>query len=106
MNYRVRLTTQAKQDLRNIYEYVAFTLLEPGIAKNLNNRIVDGLKSLYQMPQRYPIYQEELWKSRELRRINIGNYSGFYLVDKQTVQVVRIVYGGRDITTILKESDL
>ena len=106
MNYRVRLTAQAKQDLRNIYEYVAFTLLEPGIAKSLTNRIVDGLKSLNQMPQRYPLYQEEPWKSRELRRINMGNYSGFYLIDKETVQVVRIVYGGRDLNTILRESDL
>jgi toxin ParE1/3/4 len=105
MIYRVKLAELAKLDLRDIYEYVAFSLLEPVIARNLINRIVDGLKSLREMPCRYPIYQEEPWKSRELRRINIGNYSGFYLVTDKTVQVIRIAYGGRDIITILKGSD-
>ena len=105
MIYKVRLTEQAKQDLRGIYEYVAFALLEPGIAKNLRDRIVNGLKSLQQMPYRCPVYQEEPWKSRELRRIIIGNYCGFYLVADKTVQVIRIMYGGRDIINILNESE-
>ena len=105
MTYRVKLTEKAKQDLRDIYEYVAFSLLEPEIARNLKNRIVVGLQSLQEMPFRYPVYQEEPWKSRDLRRINIGNYSGFYLVTSTTVQVIRIVYGGRNITNILMESD-
>jgi toxin ParE1/3/4 len=59
MIYRVALSEQAKQDLYAIYEYVAFTLLEPEIAKNLKNKIVDALKSLREMPCIYPIYQEE-----------------------------------------------
>ena len=103
MIYKVQLTDEAKLDLRGIYEYIAFSLLEPGIAKNVKSRIVAGLKSLNQMPGRYPLYQEEPWKSRGLRRINIGNYSGFYLIGEKTVQIVRILYGGRDIGTSLDE---
>ena len=60
MMYKVRLTEQAREDLRGIYEYVAYTLFEPGVAQTLKNRIVDGLKSLQQMPHRCPIYQKEL----------------------------------------------
>jgi toxin ParE1/3/4 len=105
MTYKVQLGDEAKRDLRGIYEYVAFTLLEPGIARNLTRRIVDGLYSLNEMPERYPIYQEEPWESRGLRRMNIGKYSGFYLVGEKTVQVTRILYGGRDISSILKEFD-
>ena len=103
MIYKVQLTQQAKQDLHGIYEYIAFSLLEPEIAKKLKNRIVVGLNSLKEMPGRYPLYQEEPWKSRGLRRINIENYSGFYLVSESTVKVVRISYGGRDISRILKD---
>ena len=104
MIYKVQLTEEAKRDLRDIYEYIAFSLLEPGIAKNLRNRIVGELKSLREMPGRFPLYHEEPWESRGLRRINIGNYSGFYLTTEKTVQVIRILYGGRDISNILKES--
>jgi hypothetical protein len=37
MTYKAQLTEQAKRDLRDIYEYIAFSLLEPGIAKKLKN---------------------------------------------------------------------
>jgi toxin ParE1/3/4 len=104
MTYTVILGDQAREDLRGIYEYIAFALVEPVIALKLRNRIVDGLNSLSEMPGRYPLYQEEPWKSRGLRRINIGNYSGFYLIQENTVLVIRILYGGRDISTILKSS--
>jgi toxin ParE1/3/4 len=104
MNLRVSLTEQAKRDLRDIYEYIAFTLLEPGVAKKLMHRILQKLGMLGESSGNYPVYQEEPWKTRGLRRINIGNYSGFYLVAKNEVQVIRILYGGRDIGTILKES--
>jgi toxin ParE1/3/4 len=103
-NFQVRLSEQAKQDLRGIYEYIAFTLIEPDIAKKLINQITASLKKLGIAPYSHPIYQDEPWKSRELRRINIGNYSGFYLVAEKEVHVIRILYGGRDIDTILKDS--
>ena len=101
MKYYVELTERALEDLESIYEYIAFMLLEPAIAENVANRITDALQTLEENPKRYPIYQEEPWKSRELRRIIIGNYNGYYIVDEKFVHVVRISYGGRDIVTIL-----
>ena len=56
---KVQLTDEAELDLRGIHEYIAFSLLEPEIAKNVTQRIVAGLKSLTQMPERYPLFQEE-----------------------------------------------
>jgi toxin ParE1/3/4 len=104
MTYTVILGDQAREDLRDIYEYIAFALVEPGIALKLRNRIVDGLNSLSEMPERYQLYQEEPWKSQGLRRINIRKYSGFYLIQENIVLVIRILYSGRDISTILKSS--
>ncbi|MCL1820492.1 MAG: type II toxin-antitoxin system RelE/ParE family toxin [Oscillospiraceae bacterium] len=104
MIYEVKLNEDAEQDLREIYRYIALSLLEPEIASNINCRIVAKLMSLNHTPERYPIYQVEPWKSRKLRRINIGNYSGFYYLTENAVEVIRILYGGRNISTILNES--
>ncbi|MCL2187272.1 MAG: type II toxin-antitoxin system RelE/ParE family toxin [Defluviitaleaceae bacterium] len=104
MIYNVKLTKPAKHDLRDIYEYIARTLLEPAIAKNVIRRIWNELKTLEHMPSRYVLHPEEPWKSKELRRMNIGNYSTFYLVAGNDVYVMRIMYGGRDINTILNEN--
>jgi toxin ParE1/3/4 len=56
MSYSVELTNEAKQNLRNIYEYIAFSLLEPVIAKKLTARIINALNSLNELPCRYPLY--------------------------------------------------
>ena len=101
MAYKIHLTEQARQDLREIYEYIAFALLEPEIARKVRKRITDKLYSLKETPEMYAVYQEEPWKSRGLRRINIENYSGFYLIEGKNVQVIRILYSGRDISNIL-----
>ena len=49
MKYKVLLTNQADVDLRNIYEYIAFTLLEPGISVRQSERIKKAILSLDEM---------------------------------------------------------
>jgi toxin ParE1/3/4 len=105
MIYKVQLTDEARQDLRDIYEYIAFTLIEPGIAKKLYHRIVGELKTLREMPTRYMLYQDAPWKSRGFRRMNIGNYCVLYVVAEHAVQVMRILYGGREISDALRDSN-
>lgn len=39
MNFKIFLTEQADSDLRGIYEYIAFTLLEPDISARQLERI-------------------------------------------------------------------
>ncbi len=102
MSYNVRLTSQAKQDLRDTYEYIANTLLEPRTANSLVRRIINVLRSLEEMPGRFPLYQEEPWRSRGLHRINIENYSGFYFITGNDVEIIRIMYSGRDIANLLE----
>ena len=56
------------------------------------------------MPFRYPIYQEEPWKSRDIRQISAGSYYGFYFVQENIVKVIRILYGGMDLSAALCET--
>ena len=102
----ILLTDQAEADLRRIYEYVAFTLLEPATATRLIRRVVSQIAKLDHMPQSYALYPKEPWKSCGLRRVNTGNYAVFFVPveSKQTVVVIRIIYGGRDIEQILNDT--
>lgn len=51
------------------------------------------------MPERFRVYDREPWRSRNLRVMPVDNYLVFYIPDHQaeTVTVLRIMYGGRDI---------
>lgn len=51
MKYQIILTEQADTDLRCIYEYIAFSLLEPVIAQGQLDRIEKGILSLAEMPE-------------------------------------------------------
>ena len=103
--WKVIITPDALRDLEDIYYYVRFTLLEPGTAKRLLSRIRKELRSLDYLPERYGAMQDETWQEHGLRKLMIGNYIAVYtaIAESQSVFVLRIVYGGRDIDQILED---
>lgn len=106
MIYDVVYTAEARQDLRDIYEYIAYELLVPEIASSQVDRIMKAARSLEQMPMRYTRYEEEPWHSQGLRFFPVDNYLIFYLPDETTsvVNIIRIMYGGRDVKRQLSET--
>ncbi len=99
MSFKVQYSAEARQDLRDIFNYIALELLVPDTAKNQTRRIMDAVKSLGEMPMRHSLYKDEPWRSLGLRFLPIDNYIILYLPDeeKQIVSIARIMYGGRDI---------
>ena len=99
MNYEIRLTLQAKSDLRRTLEYIAFTLQSPQNAVGQLERLEERIDSLTQMPERFRVYDKEPWRSRNLRMVSVDRYLVFYIPsrEKKTVTIVRVMYGGQDI---------
>ena len=103
MIYTVQITSRAETDLREIYEYIAYELLSPPTAARQLQRLEDEILSLDQMPNRYTAYLDEPWHSRGLRVMSVDNYLVFYMPDAaaQTVTIIRVMYGRRDIASQL-----
>lgn len=99
MSWNIVYTARARRDLRDIYEYIAYELLVPETAARQTQRIMKEIRTLAEMPMRFRLYEEEPWYSEGLRFFPVDNYLVFYLTDesKNTVSIVRIMYGGRDI---------
>ena len=97
--YEIEITLKAKQDLEEIYHYIAIDLKEIRIAENQLNRLERAIYSLDKMPERFRVYERELWRSRNLRIMPVNNYLVFYVSEHKakTVTVIRVIYGGRDI---------
>ena len=102
--YKVLLTPEFQQEIRDIHSYIANTLLVPETAAKQVVRIMDVVKSLDEMPERNPLYEKEPWHSRGLRKVVIDNYVVFYYVNKKVdeVAVFHVFYGGRNIEDIIK----
>ena len=105
MRWTVTYSAQARQDLRDIYEYIAYKLLVPSTASGLTVKIMKEIRTLEEMPMRYQLYEDEPWHSQGLRFFPVNHYLVFYQTSEaeKTVTVVRIMYGGRNISRQLSE---
>lgn len=99
MNYEINLTPEAKNDLIDIFKYIAFDLQSAQNAASQLERIEKGIKSLSQMPERFRVYETEPWQSRNLRIMPIDSYLIFYIPihGKSTVTIIRILYHRQNI---------
>lgn len=101
--YSVIYSPEAKDDLREIYSYIAFELEAPDTAQRQVNRIRKEIRSLDFMPARYAIVDWEPWRSMEMHRVPVDNFVVYYVIDdkSRTVTVIRIFYSGRDAEYII-----
>ena len=91
--YTVWYSLPAKTDLKAIYRYIAVNLKE--------------IKDLTLFPEKFPAVDWEPWSSKNVRKMPIDNFIVYYRVTHgdQSVEVVRIFYGGRDIENIIKDNE-
>ena len=102
--YLVFYSPEAKNDLKEIYAYIAFELKAFVTAANQVQRIRESIRDLSKFPLRYQTVEWGTWASMGMHRLLVNNYSVFYLVDEEeaTVKIVRIFYSGRDIENTIK----
>lgn len=105
-SYKIIYSNEALNDLREIYSYIAFTLLVQSTAQEQVSRIRKKILSLDFMPSKYKIVSWEPWKSMKIHQLPIDNYIIFYLIDdeKMLIKVIRIMYAGRDIPSEIHTS--
>lgn len=96
--YKVIIEPTAENDLYEIFHYIGGILHEPRSAERIYFAIKDQVSSLSEMPLRYPLIQEEPYRSMGVRRIQIESYTAFYLVNENdlSVHVFRILYSRRE----------
>lgn len=99
MKYRVVMSDQASQDVRTIFEYIAFEKQAPETATGLINRIEEQILKLEEMPHRFREFEGEPWKTRGLRVMPVENYLVCYIPEDNTmtVTIIRIFYSGQNI---------
>ena len=85
MSYSVTITDKADEDLRSIFEYIAFDLHSRINAARQINRLEEAINSLSEMPKRFSLYGNEPWRSRGLRMMPVDNYCVLYIACDDTL---------------------
>lgn len=101
MIYRIIFTRPASRDLDEIGHYIDM-VAGPVVANQILEDIVKAVETLRAMPMR----QRERTELRPgLRGIPVGNYMIFNHVRGDTVSIIRILHGSRNITAKLFPPD-
>lgn len=82
--YTVLLTSTFKEEFKEIMYYIRHKLKEPLTAKRFYKKVVNEIKSLKFMPERYNVIEEIYNKSKILRKTSINNYVIIYEVNNNT----------------------
>ena len=99
MTYQVRFSKRAQADLISIYEYISAES-DPSRALAYFERIRDYCLTLSRFPQRGTSWHHVSKGVRVVgfeRRVSIA-----FRIKDQTVTIVRVMYGGRDVERNLK----
>jgi toxin ParE1/3/4 len=101
VKYRLRLTEQAKQDLREIWRGLA----EFSGLQRADDRL-QAIRQKFRLLEQFP----KSGRSREelmlgIRSTVVYEFVIFYRVIDPWVEVVRVIHGRRDIETVLQEDE-
>ena len=98
MRYEVKLTTQAIRQIEETVQYISKILFAPETARKWADTLQREIRKLDSMPSRYPLIEEEPWRTKGIRKMPVKNFLVYYLVDeeKKTVWVTAVIYGRRD----------
>ena len=97
----VRLSADAKEDLKSIRAYISEESDNPTAAKNTIDRIISRMRQLEQFPMMGAALSSVIEPETDYRFLVSGNYPVFYRIERQDVYVDRILYGKRDYLKIL-----
>ena len=94
--YKLKYLPLAKQDLIEIIEYIQNNLQNPIAAENTLNKIENAILERVECPEDFAIWQSSKNRKYPYRRINVGNYSVWYVVIDDVMEIRRILFSRRN----------
>ena len=92
---------QFEQDLEEVRDYIAFNLKSPMAALRLVEDTERAILKRLENPLGFKPYNSARKRKQPYYRINIRNFSVFYVVDETVMEVRRFVYSKRNLPGIL-----
>lgn len=101
-SYKLTFLPLLKSDMLAVVDYIANTLNNPDAAQRLVTEIELAIVKRLEMPLAFAPYQSAKLRQHPYYRINVRNFSIFYVVIDNTMEVRRLLYAKRNIDALLQ----
>ncbi len=99
--YTVKLTGAFTRQFNNIMSYITYELKNSTAAENLYKRVVEEIVIRSESPESFEKYRTAKKRKTTYYRIYVKNFTIFYVVYDNTMEVRRILYSKRNFKKIL-----
>jgi plasmid stabilization system protein ParE len=106
--YSYRFTEKAIADLESIIGYMAMELSNPVAAKGFIDKLQGNIDIICAFPKSGARVTNEFLPDMDIRKIVVDSYLLYYTMDEgeNTIFILRIIYGRRDVNEILNELNI
>lgn len=105
MKYNLYITRQAERDIQAAADYIEFDLYDPKASDDLLDEVERSISDIVEFPLKYRLADDPVLKSRGIRCFVIKNYLVFYVVEDQTIYIVRFLHQKRIWISILSNEE-
>lgn len=100
--FSLRYLPKYEVDLNEIVDYISFTLQNPESALRLIDKIEKAVMDRLSFPLSFSPFQSMKRRKNQYYRIYVDNFTIYYVVIDNVMEVRRILYGKRDANQIIK----
>lgn len=94
--YTIRYLPTFISQFNNILYYLTYELKNKIAAENFYNEVIDKIEKRSEFPTAFEIFKKTKKEGVNWYRIQIRNYTVFYVVEDNIMEVRRIYYGKRN----------
>ena len=99
--YKLSFLPLFEEDLNEIVDYISTGLQNPSAADHLIDDIESAINKRLEAPLSFAPYPSLKKRPHLYYRINVRNFSIFYVVIDDTMEVRRVLYSKRDLNKLL-----
>ena len=102
--YSYKFTEKAEKDLNDVLRYISEDLSNPQAATEFGKKVFERIDNIRSFPLSGTLVENYFLSNKNIRRIVIDNYLLYYTESdsQQTIYIVRIVYGRRNLEEIYR----
>jgi len=100
--YKIKYLPRFEKDLEEITDYITFELYSTDSAINLVNRIEKAILERQSCPLSFEPFQSTRKRKHPYYRIYVNNFTVYYVIINDVMEVRRVLYKGRNVHKIIK----
>lgn len=99
--YTIRYTATFIKQFNNISKYIIYKLQNRIAAESFYYEVINEIEKRSENPESFEKYKSRRKRKNTYDKINVKNYTIFYVVQNNTMEIRRILYSRRDLDSLI-----